>query len=131
MGKTIGTTGIITFGGTDYGAIEITANFDVEQADVTDGQTSGDGREYLAGRVARELSCKLWVDDATAEPSEGATGALTWTVVPAGSTAKSYAWTNATIVNKSMNHNPAGSEGFSATYTFRLDGATTAAQYTA
>jgi len=129
MAKIIPTTGNILFNAVTYYAIEITTDFSVEEGDVTDGNTGGDGREYLAGRVARSLSCKLWIDDATAEIVEGATGAMTL-IAKAGTTDKAWAWTNATITSKSINVNPNGSDGIFANYTFRLDGATTATQLT-
>lgn len=130
MAKEIPTQAFLSIGGTSYYMIEITANFDIEKGDVTDGNTPAGGREFIAGRATREITGKLWIDMTSAEPAEGATGAVILTAKPAGSTAKSYSWTNGTIFNKSLNINAAGSEGFFATYTIAVDGATTAAQYT-
>jgi hypothetical protein len=130
MAKFIPTAGFITFATVVYYAIDINATFDVEQGDVTDGNTGGDGREFLAGRVARSITCKLFLQDGTAEPVEGATGAFLLTAKVGASTNKSWAWTNGTIVNKGITINPAGSDPAFATYTFQLDGATTAVQLT-
>jgi hypothetical protein len=129
MAKFIPTAGKIVFDGTTFYAIDINATFDVEQGDATDGNTGGDGREFLAGRVARSLTCKLFLDDATAEPVEGDTGTFVLNAKD-GTTDKSWSWTNGTIVNKGITINPAGSDPAFATYTFQLDGATTAAQFT-
>ena len=130
MAKFIPTTGNISFAGTTLYAINCVMTETVEQGDVTDGNTGGDGREKVGGRVERTLSCDLWVEDGTAEPAANATGALTIIAKPAGVTAKSYAFTKATIVSKGTSSNPAGTDALSASYEFALDGAPTLAQFT-
>lgn len=64
------TTGsAIVFDGTTYYLTDLTYGQTANRIDVTDTGTSGDGTEFVYGRVERTISVDMWKDSASAGPS--------------------------------------------------------------
>lgn len=119
----------IKIGANTYYMNNIVTTEDAEQVDVTDGGTSGNGRETITARVARTVAGDLFIQDGTAEPAVGLTGTVD-IVAKTGTTNKGYAYTNGEVLSKGLTLNAAGTEGAVASYNISLDGDPTLTQFT-
>ena len=69
MAKAIFTTGQFTFNSVEYGVTSFDMSKVAEEVDVTDTDTSGSEKEWLAGRQSREFTIEMWKDVNTADPA--------------------------------------------------------------
>lgn len=129
MAKFVPTEGSITFGGTEYFAFNISMKETAPEVDTTDGNTSGDGREFLGGRVARSLTCEVFVIDTAATPVLNANGAFIFMVKDGTSTDKSWTYTDAVLLDKEIRASVSGDEACVMALEFRLNGAVTEIQF--
>lgn len=71
MAKKVFKTGTFEYDSITYGVTNMEATKTAEEVDVTDTQTAGNEREYLAGRQERTLSIEMWKDVTLADPDLG------------------------------------------------------------
>ena len=67
MSKKVLTTGKFTFNSVAYGITRLRFGETYNEVDVTDTNTSGDGKEYLGGRAERPFEVDLWMDAGVAD----------------------------------------------------------------
>ena len=68
MAKEVLTTGEFTFNAVAYGVTSMEITKTADEVDTTDTQTSGNEREYLGGRQARNFTIEMWKDITAADP---------------------------------------------------------------
>ena len=68
MAKDSLTTGKFTFNSVEYGVTSLEISRQADEIDVTDTATTGDGKEYLGGRVGRTFTVEMWRDTTVAAP---------------------------------------------------------------
>jgi len=71
MAKQVLTTGDFTYNSITYGVTSMEISKIADEVDVTDSATSGNEREWLGGRQAREFSIEMWKDVNEADPPLG------------------------------------------------------------
>lgn len=117
MSKKVLNTGLLTFNGQTYPVISMDFNEQQGEVDVTDTGTTGDGKEYLGGRVDRNVTVELYMqdDDPDIALNTPAAGELDFE-------GKTYA---GTFIFLSRNTNGAIDAAIKQTYTARINGAVT------
>lgn len=126
--KFVPTGGSITFAGQEYFAFNISHKETAPEVDTTDGNTTGDGREFLGGRVARSLTCEVFVIDTTATPVLNTSGAFIF-MAKDGTTDKSWTYTDSVLLDKEIRASVSGDEACVMALEFRLNGAVTEVQF--
>ncbi len=71
MAKKVFKTGTFTYDAVVYGVTNMETSKTAGEVDVTDTQTVGNEREYLAGRQERTLSIEMWKDVTEVDPDLG------------------------------------------------------------
>ncbi len=71
MAKKVFKTGTFTYDSVVYGVTNMETAKTAGEVDVTDTQTAGNEREYLAGRQERTLSIEMWKDVTLVDPTLG------------------------------------------------------------
>ena len=117
MSKKALTTGKFTFNAVEYGVVSLDFQESFGEIDVTDTATTGDGKEYLGGRVERSFTMEMWMDSQAADiaMNSAQTGELDFE-------GKTYA---GTIVLLTRNSNGSIDSAIKQTYTGRFNGAVT------
>lgn len=69
MAKKVLTTGKFTYNSVVYGVTSMESVKSAEEVDVTDTDTTGNEREYLASRQSRTISIEMWKDVTLADPA--------------------------------------------------------------
>lgn len=67
MSKESFTTGKLTFDGTQYGVISFSYSERHDEVEVTDTNTSGDGKEFVGGRSERTCTVQIVKDPTVAD----------------------------------------------------------------
>jgi len=129
MAKFLPTEGYITFDSTQYYAININQASRTEEGRTTDGSTTGNAHEYVAGRTDQEVTFDLLIDDASAAIAPRATGAFSITAKEGTSTNKEWSWTDAVILDRTLVIAPEGTQPAVYNYRARLNGAVTETQF--
>ena len=117
MAKKSLATGKLTFNSVEYGVVSLDFNEAFGEIDVTDTSTTGDGKEYLGGRVDRTFSVELWMDVNAPDIAMNSpqAGELDFE-------GKTYA---GTMIFLTRNSNGAIDAGIKQTYTGRFNGSVT------
>lgn len=120
--------GYIIFNAVTYYAFNISHKETAPEVDTTDGSTTGDGREFLGGRVSRSLTCEVFVIDTTATPVLNTSGTFEFHVKD-GTTDKSWTYTDSVLLDKEIRASVSGDEACVMALEFRLNGAVTEVQF--
>ena len=68
MSKEVLKTGLFTYNSVEYGVTSLSLEKNATEVDVTDTKTTGDEKEYLAGRIERPFTIEMWKDVSQADP---------------------------------------------------------------
>jgi len=71
MAKQVLTTGKFVYNSVTYGVTNLSLDKNLSEVDMTDTDTTGNEKEYLAGRQERPLTVEMWKDVNQADPPLG------------------------------------------------------------